>query len=114
MMILIQRILFIVFRGLLISIPFSSIMVIGYFNDAPAFLGIIAWIEIIIVGFPWNIPVFILASEIERYFGPEIFFMLNENHDKTVGVFMFVGYVSVTMNCIVFSGYLYMRKAFYK
>jgi len=96
--------------GAILCIPFWAILFAGYFNDAPPALGVFTWIIVIIFGFPWNIGVFFLAGGIDTYFGSDIFRSLNENHDKTVGVLMFVGYVSVYINCVIVALVLNARR----
>ena len=100
----------ILLQGVLISAPFLSVFVIGYFNKAPSIFGILFWFVVVILGFPWNIPIALLASQFEQTYAPGLFQQLNENHDRTVGYFMFIGYVSVLINGIIVAALLKRRK----
>ncbi|MDR1995006.1 hypothetical protein [Azonexus sp.] len=84
--------------GFAIYLPFAGVLIVGYHNSAPIFLGVIFWVELIVFGFPWNIPVAFLS---QSFIPVSIFKSLNQNHDTTVGWLMFVAYISVFINSMI-------------
>jgi hypothetical protein len=98
-------------QGLFISAVLLAPLVVGYFNNAPAFIGILFWFELVVIGFPWNIVVATVCDfGFEQTYFPGLFASLNQNHDRTVGYFMFVGYVSLFINSFFIAWLLYLRR----
>jgi|GEM_PF-4355428 len=98
-------------RWLLIGALLLTPLAATYSNSAPSFLGILFWFEVIVVGFPWNIVVALVCDvRFEQTHFPGLFKSLNENHDTTVGYFMFIGYVSILINSFIFAVFLHFRR----
>jgi hypothetical protein len=96
--------------GFLIYLPFMLILLVADSINASAFFGLFSAIEILILGLPWNLPIAILALMIEDYLPPHFFQSLSVNHDRTTGWCLFIGYVSVFINCLIISILIRNRK----